>query len=124
MPGPAPKDPTKLQRERDARRALERWVDLGEREPFEIPELLAGEHRPETLRWFAAWRDDSAAHARLSSPTDWGRLVMLADLVDLYFASVERGDPDLACMREIRLSEAKLGGTFIDRARIARRTPP
>jgi hypothetical protein len=123
VPGPPPKDPTKRNRERDARRALAQWTDLGERLPFEIPDLPAGEHRPETERWFAAWRGSESARAQLSSPTDWQRLLLVASMVDMWFASCEAGDPNLAALREIRLSEAKLGGTFIDRARITRRTP-
>jgi hypothetical protein len=122
MPGPAPKDPTKLSRERDARRALERWVDLGPAAPFEIPELPDG-HRQETFAWYAAWTSSASARRRLTSPTDWGRLLLVACMVDAWFESCEAGEPNLAALREIRLSEAKLGGTFVDRARITRRTP-
>ncbi len=73
------------------------------------------------------WQQTGPATSTATTETLWAygkhETRMLAALVDQWFASCEAGDPDLACMREIRLSEAKLGGTFIDRARIVRKTP-
>jgi hypothetical protein len=45
--------------------------------------------------------------------TDWGRLRMLLEIVDLFYR-----EPSKELLGEIRLNEAKLGGTPEDRQRL------
>lgn len=71
---------------------------------------LTGNYGPETIAWYATWR--KSAQARTFTPTDWQRLVMIAPLVDMFFAN-----PDVKLMTEIRQNEALLGATPLDRLR-------
>ncbi|MCD0450779.1 hypothetical protein LO762_16500 [Actinocorallia sp. API 0066] len=63
-----------------------------------------------TLAWWNTWC--AAPQAALFTATDWQRLVMLAPLVDQYWSK-----PSTKLMAEIRLSEASLGATHLDRLR-------
>ncbi len=51
--------------------------------------------------------------------TDWGRLGMLARIVDAFYRS-----PKPPLLAEIRLQEALLGGSPLDRRRIGLRIEP
>ena len=73
------------------------------------PELV-GEYAPETLAWFETWR--RAPQAQMFLATDWGRLVLLAPIVDGYFRR-----PSAAALSEIRMNEERLGATVVDRMR-------
>ncbi|MCG6499451.1 hypothetical protein [Kitasatospora sp. A2-31] len=64
-----------------------------------------------TLEWYETWR--SSPQASLFLATDWQRLHMLAQLVELYWT-----EPKKELLSEIRLNEAALGATAADRARL------
>lgn len=72
---------------------------------------LKGEFLPQTLEWHEAWRRSPMAQTFL--PTDWQRLAMLATLVDRYYTHGKALD-----LAEIRLNEAALGGSPLDRLRL------
>jgi hypothetical protein len=50
--------------------------------------------------------------AALFEATDWGRLAMLAPIVEAYYRR-----PSAAALGEIRMSEERLGATIVDRLR-------
>jgi len=64
----------------------------------------------QTQAWYATWA--TAPQSQAFVVTDWQRLHMLAPLVDRYFLA-----PDKGLMAEIRLNEALLGATHVDRLR-------
>lgn len=64
-----------------------------------------------TVTWYGTWA--TSAQASRFTATDWQRLHMLAPLVEQYFL-----EPSAKLFSEIRLNEAKLGGTPEDRARL------
>jgi hypothetical protein len=75
------------------------------------PELPhAALYEPQTIAWYETWRSSPQGAVFLS--TDWQRLIMLAPLVDAYFA-----EPSTKLLAEIRLSEGLLGATHADRLR-------
>jgi hypothetical protein len=106
--GPAPKDPSQRRR---------RNVDpiAGAVLPADGPDgatpELPGDHAARTLAWYETWRTSPQASTFLA--TDWQRLHMLAELVDLYWI-----EPKKETLSEIRLNEASLGATASDRARL------
>jgi hypothetical protein len=111
------KEPGKLARPRDARRHVESdatwpWVVL-EGGPAPAPRL-AGARRllPATRAWWRVWVERGTVAGFIE--TDWLRLQMVALLVDFFYRAKE---PRVAkrLMSEIRLNEAKLGGTVFDR---------
>lgn len=65
---------------------------------------------PQTVTWWETWR--RAPQAQLFEETDWGRLAMLAAIVDAYW-----NRPSAAALGEIRMSEERLGATVTDRMR-------
>jgi hypothetical protein len=104
--GPAPKDQAKK---------------LGHHKPEQVTELdgktvsapklpSARRYSKATRDWYEVWC--SSPQAAEFIVTDWQRLHMLAPMVDAYFAG------DLSRLSEIRLNEAKLGGTPEDRLRL------
>jgi hypothetical protein len=106
--GPAPKEPDK----RERRNADVAVTELDAESAVEAPELPgAAGFRDETRAWYAVWASSPQAAQFLG--TDWQRLHMLAHLVDAYFKS-----PSKEALGEIRLNEAKLGGTPEDRLRL------
>jgi hypothetical protein len=68
-----------------------------------------------TRAWYATWA--SSPQASQFIETDWLRLHMTARLVDLFYRS-EFPSEAKQLMSEIRLNEAKLGGTPEDRLRL------
>lgn len=68
---------------------------------------------PEVELWYEAWT--SSPQASRFTSTDWGRLHMLALLVDEFhrYPSRRKG-----LMGEIRLNESLLGATAVDRLRL------
>jgi hypothetical protein len=62
------------------------------------------------LAWFDRWR--RMPQAALFEETDWGRLAMLAPLVEAHYRR-----PSAAALGEIRMSEERLGATIVDRQR-------
>jgi hypothetical protein len=77
----------------------------------DAPELPGWEsYSTETLRWYNTWC--KAPQAAAFTVTDWQRLHMLAPLVDEYWSK-----PTAKLMGEIRLNEALLGATHLDRMR-------
>src|SRR4051812_45948627 len=74
------------------------------------PKLPKG-YSAATVTWFKTWA--SSEQAAEFAATDWQRLLMLAPLVDNYFAA-----PDRLLMAEIRASESKLGAMIEDRKRL------
>ncbi|MFD5081870.1 hypothetical protein ACFWOG_04410 [Kitasatospora sp. NPDC058406] len=64
-----------------------------------------------TLAWYDTWKGSPQAATFLA--TDWQRLHMLAQLVELFWA-----EPKKELLAEIRLNEAALGGTAADRLRL------
>jgi hypothetical protein len=77
---------------------------------------LAGSFSEETRRWYATWA--GSPQASMFTGTDWQRLAMLAPLVDAYFA-----EPTKELLGEIRLNEALLGATPVDRLRLRWKLP-
>lgn len=71
---------------------------------------LSGDFSPETKAWHETWR--RSPQAALFEATDWGRLALLAPIVDSYFRR-----PSAAALSEIRLNEERLGATVVDRMR-------
>lgn len=111
--GPAPKDPEKRQRVNKPTELEE----LPASHDGEVPPLpRRGKYLKATRDWYATWaRSPQAAGF---GATDWQRLAMLAALVDRYWR-----EPSKELMSEIRLNEAKLGGTVEDRQRLRWRLP-
>lgn len=101
--GPLPKSNAVRRNSRSAKSRMEAPA-------AEAPELV-GEWRDETWAWWRAWV--ASPQAENFASTDWQRLVMLAPLVDAYFAS-----PTPQMMAEIRQNESKLGATAMDRERL------
>jgi len=107
--GPAPKDPAQRRR-RNADPAATVLPSTGP--PGPTPVLPGGhDYDSRTLAWYDTWRTSPQAATFLA--TDWQRLHMLAQLVELYWAS-----PGKELLSEIRLNEASLGATAADRARL------
>ena len=71
---------------------------------------LAGEWSDETRHWHETWR--RSPQAQLFLATDWGRLALLAPIVEAYFRR-----PSAAALSEIRMNEERLGATVVDRMR-------
>lgn len=77
----------------------------------ELDKLVPGrQFRPETIAWYEDWR--RSPQAAVFEITDWRRLAALALAYDKY---VQR--PTAALLAEIRMSEERLGATFVDRMR-------
>jgi hypothetical protein len=81
-----------------------------------------GDYLGATVRWWETWAGSEQSKHFIS--TDWSRLLMLLEIVDLFYR-----EPSKELLGEIRLNEAKLGGTPEDRARLhwkleAPPTPP
>jgi len=107
MPGPLPK--AERQRARDTRRREGEFVTVTADGRTRGP-ALKGDYRPETHAWYQTWRKSPQAH--LFEATDWNRLILMAPLVDAYFAR-----PNAAGLSEIRLNEERLGALYGDRLR-------
>lgn len=75
------------------------------------PELPDGDWHPLAQDWYDTWRRSAQARAFLD--TDWQRLRMALVLVDAYYTS-----PATSILSEIRLNEAALGATLVDRQRL------
>lgn len=65
---------------------------------------------PQVETWWETWR--RAPQAQLFEATDWGRLAMLAPIVEAYWKR-----PGAAALGEIRMNEERLGATVTDRMR-------
>jgi hypothetical protein len=65
---------------------------------------------PSVVAWYERWR--RMPQAALFEATDWGRLAMLAPIVEAYYRR-----PSAAALGEIRMSEERLGATIVDRLR-------
>jgi hypothetical protein len=105
--GPPPKE--NRQRPRDTRRNLGEFVALSADGKIRGPELV-GQYSPQTVTWYDTWR--RSAQAQLFEPTDWSRLALLAPLVESHYRR-----PSAAAAGEIRLTEERLGATYVDRLR-------
>lgn len=112
--GPAPKQ--QHQRERDTRRRNADVVTVSDDGQLRGPDLLEATGReawsPMTLAWYNTWR--RSPQAALFEATDWGRLLLLAPMVDYYVTGAK---PSAAALSEIRLNEERLGATYVDRLR-------
>lgn len=112
--GPAPKE--QHQRERDTRRRQADVASVTDDGTLRGPDLLEETGRrdwdPQTVAWYDRWR--RSPQAQLFEATDWGRLIMLAPIVDYYHTSPK---PSAAALSEIRLNEERLGATYVDRLR-------
>ena len=71
----------------------------------------------DTRRWYEAW--SRSPMACQFTETDWTRLGMLARIVDSFYRT-----PKPPLLAEIRLQEALLGGSPLDRRRIGLRIAP
>lgn len=60
--------------------------------------------------WWETWR--RSPQAQVFEATDWGRLAMLAPIVQAYWKR-----PSAAALGEIRMNEERLGATVVDRMR-------
>jgi hypothetical protein len=110
--GPPPKDPEK----RSPKSRAVQMTTLGPPpDPGDVPELV-GDFNPPTFDWYATWA--GSPQASMFVGTDWQRLAMLAPLVHDYFES-----PAKDLLGEIRLNEALLGATPVDRLRLRWRLP-
>jgi len=105
--GPAPK--SHHQRERDTRRRQADVVKVKRDGVIRGPELK-GDYSERTLEWYETWR--RSPQARLFEETDWLRLSLLAPVVEAHYRSATT-----ATLAEIRLNEASLGATVVDRLR-------
>jgi hypothetical protein len=106
--GRRPADPEK----RLSKAAMVPMTDLESSPEAEAPPLPGAKgFLAETRRWYATWASSPQSSQFLA--TDWQRLHMLARLVDLFFR-----EPSSRMLAEIRLNEAKLGGTPEDRLRL------
>jgi hypothetical protein len=65
---------------------------------------------PQVVTWWETWRN--APQAQVFEATDWGRLAMLAPIVQAYWKR-----PSAAALSEIRMNEERLGATVVDRMR-------
>lgn len=108
--GPLPKDSSQRRR-RNADAVVGRVLPTdGPTGP--TPPLPGGhDYDTRTLSWYETWRTSPQADAFL--PTDWQRLHMVAQLVELYWE-----EPKKELLSEIRLNESALGGTAADRIRM------
>lgn len=76
--------------------------------PVDAPALWhAEDYCPRTLAWWDMWAHSPQAESFF--PSDWTRLIMLAQVVDEFFMG------DTSKLAEIRLNEEKLGATVRDR---------
>jgi hypothetical protein len=87
--------------------------------PDEWPALPWDGASEQTQEWYRTWA--TSRQASQFTPTDWLRLHELAPIVDAFYAAVmdgrvEKDAKDL--MSEIRLNEALLGATILDRMRL------
>lgn len=105
--GPAPKDPSQR-----ARRNKPSGPELRviETEPAPQPPLPGGDWHPQTVAWWAMWRDSPLAPEFTAN--DWSELMDTA-VIHSDFWGGARG---LAA--ELRLRVAKFGATPEDRARL------
>ncbi|HEV2069475.1 MAG TPA: hypothetical protein VGR26_06755 [Acidimicrobiales bacterium] len=111
--GVPPKDPAKRQR-RNKPPELE---ELPASHDGEVPPLPGrSKYLRRTRDWYDTWARSPQASA--FAGTDWGRLHMVAALVDAYWR-----EPKASLMSEIRLNEAKLGATIEDRQRLRWKLP-
>jgi hypothetical protein len=123
--GLPPKDPSKRQR-RNKPPQLEELPDPDDVEAPPLPRRPAGGRwEPAARRWYDTWARSPQAAA--FGATDWGRLQMLAPVVDAYWREVRKDEPSSTVMvrllGEIRLNEAKLGATVEDRRRLHWKLP-
>lgn len=86
-----------------------------------------GKHRPETLAWYKVWCE--SVQTGLFLETDWACLHRLANLVDIYYESLDRREKGFTTRistlsSEIRLTEQKLGATVEDRQRLRWKPDP
>ena len=72
--------------------------------------MPAGDWSEAAADWWSTWA--TSPQAGSFAATDWLRLRMVLPLVERYFAEPNRQD-----LAEIRLNEARLGGTLEDRNR-------
>ncbi|MEU7384024.1 hypothetical protein AB0A91_29365 [Streptomyces sp. NPDC042207] len=108
--GPLPKDPSQRRRRNADTVAGTVLPPDGPAGP--TPDLPGGhDYDTRTLSWYETWRTSPQAATFLA--TDWQRLHMLAELVELYWQ-----EPKKETLSEIRLNEAALGGTAADRVRL------
>lgn len=110
--GPAPKDPDKRLGHHKPEQATELRAENVGRAP-----KLAGRSKlcAEARRWWDTWVDSAQAAQFIA--TDWLHLELLVRLVDdFYRADTAKARKELA--GEIRLAQAKLGGTPEDRLRL------
>lgn len=76
-----------------------------------LPPPANGEWPEVVERWYVTWATSPQATTFLA--TDWQRLHMLAYQVLDYYRTLDRG-----ILAEIRLNEASLGATVVDRRRL------
>lgn len=108
--GPLPKDSSRRRRRNADAVSATVLPAAGPDGP--TPELPGGhDYDSRTLVWYETWRRSPQAAEFL--PTDWQRLHMLAELVQLYWE-----EPKKDLLSEIRLNEAAIGGTAADRIRL------
>lgn len=107
--GPLPKDPSQRRRRNADPVATTTLPAHGPDGP--TPDLPGGHYDNRTLAWYDTWRNSPQAATFLA--TDWQRLHMLAEMVQLYWE-----EPRKDLLAEIRLNEAALGGTAADRIRM------
>lgn len=75
----------------------------------------ATKYLKQTRDWYATWTKAPQASTFLA--TDWQRLHMLAPIVDAYWRETPGTTKAIKLMAEVRISEASLGATHLDRLR-------
>ena len=107
--GRIPKDPSKLSGHHGAAETRQTILPGS---PVPAPRLLnRNKLLPATRAWWDTWAGSPQGQHFLG--TDWQRLSMLSVLVDAFYR-----EPKPSTLAEIRLSEAGLGCTLVDRARL------
>lgn len=110
MPGYGP-PPSENKRRRNKDTFAEAEVSVPAESQAQAPKLPGASKFSKPVRdWYDTWT--KAPQAGAFTVTDWQRLHMLAPLVQQYFEA-----PTKELMSEIRLNEALLGATHVDRMR-------
>lgn len=120
--GPAPKPAEQRRRRHKPRVEAELPAEgyVGDFPPLPRSYRAGGESvrfLADTRSWYVTW--SRSPMACVFTATDWGRLGMLARIVDAFYRS-----PKPPLLAEIRLQEALLGGSPLDRRRIGLRIEP
>lgn len=110
--GPAPKDPSTVQRTNSPGA-----VELAAGDPSLAPPIPEGDWLAETVEWWVTWCA-SAQATQFTGPA-WQRLKMLVPVVDRFFRTCILDD-----LKEIRMQEKMLGAMPEDMQRLRWRRAP